>query len=863
MKRNIMNVQCHLAKLLTVFAIAVALLSSCKDEYLYDSQEPDWLGSSIYDYLSSNGNYTNYVKLVDDLNYKEILSLTGSKTVFVASDSAFNEFYKSNSWGVTSYDQLTVSQKKYLFKFSMINNAYILSRLANYYSGTALYEGFAMRQVTELNAIDSIPFLQGDDLPQNSYWDSRKSKGLYLLRDNTDFPIAFFTQAFLDKYSFTDEDLSMLLGLESHVKNDVYIFNNKVIQKDIVCKNGYIHVLSSVLVPPTNMAQYVEDNNGSDPSLSTKIFAKLLDHFCAPFYDAGSTSNYNQLHPEFTDSIFVKHYFASNGGSTLLPDNKTSAPNLLVFDPGWNSYKSTNLEADMAAMFVPTDDAMKNFLHSGIGAVLGEKFNYDWDSIPDKIILPFLKRHMRTSLIESVPSKFTKMVDDENYALPVEKNHIVKTYTGVNGEVYVTNEVYPPVDYISVYSPVLYSDNSKIMNWAIDISETSVDGTEFAFYRLYLNSLVSNYSLMIPTDEYFDSYLDPIAYAQNVPAVLKFWYDKSKSVVNATIYSYDKTTRATGDSIGLISGSSYKSFIKNRLWQLLDSHIVVGDIESGNEYYITKANDIIKIEGSGTNMKIQGGQDIAENTVAAVSKVFRQENGNTYFLKKPIQPSLRSVYKILSETPEFSKFFELLSGVPDTCVSQIFAQQGIDYRIKFFNAYQYTVYVPTNDAINAAITAGKIKDWQTIYNMTNEAARSTAINKMIRFLKYHFQDNAVFVGQTYNAEYQSATIKNDNSDTYWGTAKNKYLKIGVVGDGSTLKLTADGPSGSTPASAEVDKSNGLYNIIAKDYIFAKLPTAYKNVDGTGNVSGTAFSSSTITTSASAVIHQINNVLTFD
>jgi hypothetical protein len=55
----------------------------------------------------------------------------------------------------------------------------------------------------------------------------------------------------------------------------------------------------------------------------------------------------------------------------------------------------------------------------------------------------------------------------------------------------------------------------------------------------------------------------------------------------------------------------------------------------------------------------------------------------------------------------------------------------------------------------------------------------------------------------------------------------------------------------------------LYNIIAKDYIFDKLPSLYKNVDGTGSASGALFSTSNIVTSASAVIHEIDNVLTFE
>ena len=77
------------------------------------------------------------------------------------------------------------------------------------------------------------------------------------------------------------------------------------------------------------------------------------------------------------------------------------------------------------------------------------------------------------------------------------------------------------------------------------------------------------------------------------------------------------------------------------------------------------------------------GGDVFDGTKSVVTNVFEQDNGKTYFLDKYIQPSLRSAYKIMSETPEFSEFSICSTGVPDTYASQIFEQQGIDYRIKF------------------------------------------------------------------------------------------------------------------------------------------------------------------------------------
>jgi len=841
----------RLDRLLIILVIGITLSVSCTDDYLYDNKEPEWLGSSIYEYLKTDGHYTNYIKLIDDLNYTDVLSLTGSKTLFVAKDSAFVEFFKNNQWGVTSYDQLTLAQKKLLLNFSMINNAYILETLANYYDGT-FNEGTAMRRETALSPLDSIPFDIDNEVPTSSYWNYYQTKGIHIMKDNTARAVVYFTQSFINKYSFTDEDFSILTGGSTRVRNDVHLFNIKVIERDITCKNGYIHVLQSVLIPPENMAQYIQDN------ADTKIFSKLLDRFCAPYYDAKFTATYKALHPEFMDSIFTKRYFATNGGMRNLPSG-ANAPNLLAFDPGWNTYQSSSLKADMAAMFVPTDEAMTNYFNSGVGAILKTRFG-TWENIPDAIILPFIKRHMRNSLIESVPSRFNKMVDSENYRLPVEKNQIEKSYSGVNGEVYLTNAVYPPVDYISVYSPVLLSANTRIMDWAINISETN-SGTTFAFYKLYLNSLVSKYSLFVPTDEFFKNYVDPIAYGQEVQGVLKYSYDTKTSAVKAYVYKYNKTSGVIDETP--VDSIKSLSFIQNRLWSILDSHIVVGSVETGEDYFITKANDIIKVNGSGFSMNVQGGEDITNNTRSEVTNVFNQYNGTTYFLDKPISPSLKSVYKVLSETPQFSGFFNLLNSVPDTCLVQIFAQQGVDYRIKFFNAFRYTVYVPTNEAIQNAIANNSIKSWETIFNMSNQAERSLEISRMLRFLKYHFQDNAVFYGQNVNNQFLSSTLKTDNTETLWGTAKNKYLKIGVVGTGGSLTLTTDTKKGSPLRTARVVTESGLYNLIVKDYVFAKIPTLYKNVDGTGSASGSLFNTSGITTSASAVIHQIDNVLTFE
>ena len=76
-------------------AIAVSFgLNSCTDTYDLDTEQPGGL-NSIYGYMADKGNFQNYMRIIKDLGQEEVLSKTGSKTLFLANDDAFEEFYRN------------------------------------------------------------------------------------------------------------------------------------------------------------------------------------------------------------------------------------------------------------------------------------------------------------------------------------------------------------------------------------------------------------------------------------------------------------------------------------------------------------------------------------------------------------------------------------------------------------------------------------------------------------------------------------------------------------------------------------------------------------------------------------------------
>ena len=841
---------------LALLAFFVLFFVACTDDYFYPHEEPKWLGGSIYEYLKDEGNYANYVKLIEDTDYDPILGKTGSKTLFVADDDAFNRFYQDNEWGVGSYEEFTMAQKLLILKFGMLDNAYLIETLANYNNGGLVY-GTAFRRATSLSVFDSIPFLKGDELPESKFYDRFRTDGIHLLKDASSSPMIHFLQKPLQNATISDEDFEFITSVSrSSDSIDAHIFDHRVVERDIVCKNGYVHVLDDVLIPPQNIAEIIFDSD------DLSEFSKLMERFSAPYYNSEATQAYREYNSSFTDSLFEKRFFSSisTGGAMFYPDGELINSELwLPFNPEWNSYHRTGidnaLQNDMAVILAPNNEALTDYFTYGSGIILKERYG-SWENIPDDIIVLFLKRHMRASFLETVPSRFENMTDSENSAIDISTDDIVDAKIGVNGLVYVTNTVYPPDDYVSVYGPVLFSEQTRVFNWAIRQND----------FRLYLNSLVSKYSFLVPTDEYFNNYIDPVAYGKDVPAAVKYWYNTEDETVNATMYDYDPTTQTVGDSIGIITNAS---FISNRLLDLLDAHVVVGDIESGQQYYLTKGVNYLKIEDKGGTLSIQGGGDIELNKTVNVTSEYEQSNGKTYFIDKPIQTPLKSVYTVLSETPEFSAFFELCTGFPASSNNAIFVRQrnyyGVDYNVKFFNTYNYTVYVPTNSAIEQAISDGVIKSWDMINEITDAQVQVEEMRKLERFLRYHFQDNSVYInGQPRSRQYQTATIKTNSDITKFLTYVNKYYKLGVESDGTDIVLTTDTKvNGDLDGTnmARVEKSNGLYNIMARDYIFNANPQTYLEADGTGV--GLQFENSEITTSSSSVIHQIDNVLRFE
>ncbi len=842
------------AALATMLLLSGAgLLQSCEKDELVG--QPSWLGNSIYERLQEEGNYNYTLRLIDDLDQTSVLSQTGSKTLFVAEDKVYEDFFKSNTWGVRKYEDLTSAQKKLLFNSAMVNNAYLVELLSNV-SGNPPSEGQCMRRETAASVFDSISRIYPAEMPNTEFWAKYKDKkeGIVLLRDNTTKPMIHFLPAYMKLNKITDSDLAVLTNGVSTSAQDAWVNGKKLVERDITCKNGYIQKVEGLPTASDNMAAIVHSHS------NMSRFASLLDRFCAPYYDEAATKEYNRLYNN-TDSVFTLKYFsstsntsqygASTGGELNTDPDGNLVDAMLSFDPGWNQYMYTNtagfdLHYDAGAMLAPTNAAL-DFWWNHDGKVLQDLYGA-WENVPMQVLVKLLDINLISSFSETVPSKFNNILDNTTkVALGVKAEDVDSCFMGCNGVVYMLNRVYSPASYSSVSFPALVNEETmNVIYWAIKNLE----------FEPYLNSMDAYYSFIIPTNTSMLTYLDPCTYGTSNPILYEFYYDFDRKTVKAHRYYYDMVNHCKQEGARQLSDAT-DTQIANRLTDMLDNLIIVGNIEDGHTYYKTKGGSVVKVENAGREgvMKIYGGLQVEEGlsnvTVQTIYDQTTSGNGKSYIMNDEMPMCSRnSLYKILSAHPEYSKFLELIrnGGTANKIMAAIssgYSSVG-EYNVTLFDAYNYTVYVPTNEEIDRLHNAGLLPDWTDYENLTAEQfngnatalkqAKAIVANRITNFLRYHIQDNSVFIGgePVSNMKYETATLN---------PANKRFFSVLVTADDNSMTITDQ-----LGNVRNVVKNKNLYNLIGREYWVQAVTNVNNNQ---------------IYNASDLVVHQIDGALFYD
>ena len=896
-------------RMLTVggFIAGAAMMQSCDKDIL--TGQPEWLGNSIYERLEEGievdgqtKTFKTTLRLIDDLKYKETLSKTGSKTLFVASDDAYQAWFNSNNiFGVRSYEDLSEGQKKQLFNGTMINNAYLIELMSNIPAksdNTLPESGMCMRRETAASSLDNIPVMNVENFPINNSiaddpvnraWGNVRSQGksIHIVKDQTSAPMIHFLPQFMEKNNITDNDLYVISNHASESVQDSWVNGRKVISNEQTCKNGYIYVVDGVIESTPNMAEIINTNS------NTTQWAKLLNRFSVPVaMDKASQEEFWYHHREYenTDSLYNLRYLNYSGNHELYTptgrrDDVLNASGLLKFDPGWNQYMADNttiiMQNDAATMLVPNNKALAEWFDSGSGKVLKDKFG-SWDNIPYETLVKLLNVNMQESFVASVPSKFPSILDDSQRSMGITIADIDSCIMGCNGVVYITNKVFAPSEYSSVMFPALIQSTSdySVIYHALSSNYTPTYVTNNGAakdFTPYLTAMDSKFSLIIPFnseswlkfaagDIKFLSFIDPCSYGLPQQYLLVFYYYKEQ--INCAAYP---VIMAPDGSWELTSGTAYSltaDIAVNRLYDYLDNSILLEDITPDKIMYKTKAGSVIKAFKEGNDMYFQGGLQLHTGEKIKASSKYIYDmgsggNGTTYGVNNEEDleygrvhipmTSAKSVYEILKEDKDKGGdhlFYDLIYG--DESGKGLFGTKDGKYyclnpaenkNLTVFDNYNYTIYVPTDAAIKQMIDNGYLPTWDDYNNSESEDEKAVIADRIHSFVRYHIQDNSVYIGgdKVSNFQYESGKLNPKN---------NRFYSIYVTQDGNSL--TVKDQLGRT-YTANVAASN-------------KCSREYWIEWGSGvkldNLSLNSFKCN-IAASSNAVLHKINGVLLYD
>jgi uncharacterized surface protein with fasciclin (FAS1) repeats len=356
----------------------------------------------------------------------------------------------------------------------------------------------------------------------------------------------------------------------------------------------------------------------------------------------------------------------------------------------------------------------------------------------------------------------------------------------------------------------------------------------------------------------------------------------------------------TGETEGEARSEEIRN-VKSQLIDILNYHTVVLPSTkvdgknvaigyNGNHFYKTKHGGTIYVDGHQMGGRVMSGAQIDHSDILAtpkITQIYEEKNGNTYRLDHVIQPPVESVYAVLNGNEVFSEFLSLCNsfdkdvmkwaGISDeenktTHQTEqdayvIFTQDYkmgtntineacLDYNVKFFNTYHYTLFAPDNTAMEKAYNEMGLPRWESIeelYDIYKEYTeeeheaheaqenidkdRAKEMIKALRdFIRYHFVVNSVYADN----QIEGGRYKTMASDDM-GVAKEVRLS-----GGSGRISIKDMMSGHTVTVDAGDKSR-LSNKMTRDYWFDKKKTQ----------------ASSITTSSFCAVHQISEPLCGD
>ncbi|WP_197082303.1 fasciclin domain-containing protein [Pedobacter sp. BMA] len=525
--------------------------------------------------------------------------------------------------------------------------------------------------------------------------------GSYLSTDFNNKNLPYFLPPFMTFAGIGATDYNYFFpGTEYTGKN---VGPAKITEQDIVAENGVIHIIDRVLTPPQSIDQYITAKT------QYSAFKSLLDKYVSYSINTDISHRYQVLTGK-SDNVYAKIYSGVLGFS---PNNE----NYLKLD-------ANDAQAGMYTIFAPTDAAVeayskvllkyyaKNRLQPGnYKAQLSELY-----ALRPDIIRDFVNSHFYT--VPVWPGKFSTVNSFLGEVTKLSPSNVVDKQFLSNGLLYGVSTAQNANSFSTVYGKVNLDPTFYIMKQALDVLG----------YTIPIKTASLKYVIV------------PIPDATLVS--LGFSYDP-----------FFPTAPIRGDL--------------TILRRLLQTHIIplgdravpnfttaAGILETSNGEYIKYNRGVLSSAGT---------EDLAAtgDKTIPIDSITTAVNGADVYATRVLAYTALPVSKHIEKygtatTDPYYSFFQFLKNNVTLYNATTGAIQGVS------DGSFYSVFIPTNAAIQAAVTAGLLP--KLANGLPNYAPTDALdISKVSKFIQYHIIKNSVASDGQKTGTFESL-LKDESGD---------------------------------------------------------------------------------------------------
>jgi len=566
-----------------------------------------------------------------------------------------------------------------------------------------------------------------------------RNNGTYVAGDFNNKNIAYFFSPFMAFAGLSAADYNFFYPNSAYSGLNVGPARVLTDQQNIIAENGVIHVVDRVLTPPLSIDQYIN----AKPDYSA--FRELLDKFTTYTLNADISHRYEVLNGKAAN-VYVKNY---SGLLAFSPNNE----NFLKVD-------ANDAQQSSYSIFAPTNEAVNTYGKQVLLKYWGKKGIKTLSELyvvaPD-LIRDFVNAHLFNTTVW--PSKFSLT---SNFLGDVSKRttaDVIDRQNLSNGFLYGINKAQDASVFSTVYGNINLDPDFNIMKQALN----------------YFN-------LIIPL--------------------------KTQSIRYVIIPIPDATLRRMGFTYEPFYASQPIRGDLVALRRILQTHIIpLGDravpnfratsgiIEASNGEYIKYDRGVLLSAGT------QDSTVVAKQTIPIDSISTTPVNGVAVYGKEALTYTILNIGKHIERyagttTAPYYNFFQYLSN-SNLYNKTTGAISGLT------DGVNYTILIPTNAAIVAAVRAGLLPGNVStgVPNFTaTDGVSATQVNK---FIQYHIINKATVVSDGQKIGQFESLLKDDNGDA---------AKITVTVNTNSSLSFRDVTNTTVPALLGVnDRSNVLSN----------------------------------------------------